>query len=172
MQKTYQTCKPIFRQKVQTFNYVSYAQLTFDSECKQQAQLATKQTITEGLKQKVTFNNNVLKSFVLLRIFLMSKKVYKNFGRGKVFSDRKYVQLESVQVNYVVKTVRMQYCVYYEIYLNSLYYKPNKKRVKSIFVHISDFNYQVVSNILYSLEYFECQSLNDLSPCSSFVTFT
>ena len=102
----------------------------------------------------------------------MSKKVYKNFGRGKVFSDRKYVQLETVQVNYVVKTVRMQYCVYYEIYLNSLYYKPNKKRVKSIFVHISDFNYQVVSNILYSLEYFECQSLNDLSPCSSFVTFT
>ena len=110
--------------------------------------------------------------YCLKYISLMSKKVYKKNGQWKVFSDRKYVQLETVQVNYVVKTVRMQYCVYYEIYLNSLYYKPNKKRVKSIFVHISDFNYQVVSNILYSLEYFECQSLNDLSPCSSFVTFT
>ena len=41
-----------------------------------------------------------------------------------------------------------------------------------IHVCLSDYNHQVVSNILYSLEYFECQSLNDLSPCSSFVTFT
>ena len=46
------------------------------------------------------------------------------------------------------------------------------ERQPLIYFCLSDFNYQVVSNILYSLEYFECQSLNDLSPCSSFVTFT
>jgi hypothetical protein len=30
--------------------------------------------------------------------------------------------LKTVQVNFVVNTVLIQYCVYYEIYLNSLYF--------------------------------------------------
>ena len=80
------------------------------------------------------------------------------------------------------------YCLEYISWMSKKFYKSwtresiFRSKVRSISISLtkkeqfpfflSDFNYQVFSNILYSLEYFECQSLNDLSPCSSFVTFT
>ena len=47
-----------------------------------------------------------------------------DFGRLKVpFShfNNKIALLKTVQVNFVVNTLLYQYCVYYEIYLHSLY---------------------------------------------------
>ena len=44
----------------------------------------------------------------------------------KLFEEVLKLLVKTVQVNFVVKTLLYYYCVYYEIYLNSLYQKVQK----------------------------------------------